>query len=157
MRCGNTRSDSWQWNYLGEKFLSKSAVESGGVANARFDYVLSIAARCFIADWHLAVSELVRVTRKRFAIGMLNRHSLLWLGTGRHGGSGLSWGLWLSPNELRPGFKGLPVENVRLRRVIYFLSGKCSARLMERLLPDCFTWEGLTVLSGKKARIRDST
>jgi SAM-dependent methyltransferase len=125
-------------------------------ADASFDYVLSIAALCFTTDWHQAVSEIVRVTRKRFAIGMLNRHSLLWLGKGRHGGSGAYRGsLWLSPDEFRAGFKGLPVENVRSRSAIYLPSGKCSARLVERLLPACFPWGGLMVLSGNKTPVRD--
>lgn len=127
-------------------------------ADASFDYVLSIAALCFTADWLQAVSEIVRVTRKRFAIGMLNRHSLLWFDKGRHGGSGAYRGLlWLSPDEFRAGFKALPVENVRSRSAIYLPSGKCSARLVERLLPDCFPWGGLTFLSGDKMPAANST
>ncbi len=39
-------------------------------ADASFDYVQSIAAQCFTADWRQAVSEIVRVTRRRFAIGI---------------------------------------------------------------------------------------
>ena len=121
-------------------------------ADASFDYVQSIAALCFTADWRQAVSEIVRVTRKRFAVGMLNRHSLLWLGKGRHGGSGAYRGaLWLSPDEFRDGFKGLPVENVRLRSAIYLPSGRYSARLVEKLLPGCLPWGGLMVLSGNKS------
>ncbi len=121
-------------------------------ADASFDYVQSIAALCFTADWRQAVSEIVRVTRKRFAIGMLNRHSLLWLGKGRHGGGGAYRGsLWLSSDEFRAGFKGLPVENVRSRSAIYLPSGKYTARLVERLLPGCLPWGGLTVLSGNKS------
>ncbi len=121
-------------------------------ADASFEYVQSIAALCFTADWHKAVSEIVRVTRKRFAIGMLNRHSLLWFGKGRHGGSGAYRGaIWLSPEEFRAGFKGLPVENVRSRSAIYWPSGTYPARLVERLLPGCLPWGGLTVLSGNKS------
>ncbi len=125
-------------------------------ADASFDYVLSIASLCFTSDWHQAMSEIVRVTRKRFVIGLLNRHSLLWFDKGRHEGSGAYRGaLWLSPDEFRAGFKGLPVENVRSRSAIYLPSGKCSARLVERLLPGCFPWGGLTVMSGNKAPVRD--
>ena len=121
-------------------------------ADASFDYVLSIAALCFTSDWHQAVSEIVRVTRKRFAIGMLNRHSLLWLGKGRHGGSGAYRGsLWLSPDEFRAGFKGLPVKNVRSHSAIYWPLGTYPARLVEKLLPGCLPWGGLTVLSGNKS------
>ncbi|WP_407667749.1 MULTISPECIES: methyltransferase domain-containing protein [Nitrosomonas] len=54
------------------------------VCRPSFDYVLSIAALCSTSDWHKVVSEIVRVTRKQFAIGLLNRHSLLWLYKGRY-------------------------------------------------------------------------
>lgn len=57
--------------------------------NASFDLVISIAALCFIPDEVAAVREILRVTRRRFAIGLLNRKSLLWLQKGRRGGRGL--------------------------------------------------------------------
>ncbi len=38
---------------------------------------MSIAALCFIADERKAVAEAVRVTRRNFAIGWLNRRSLV--------------------------------------------------------------------------------
>lgn len=47
-------------------------------ADRSFDHVLSIAALCFIKDEKAVLTEIVRVTRKRFAIGWLNRSSLLY-------------------------------------------------------------------------------
>lgn len=58
-------------------------------ADAAFDKVMSIAAPCFVSDWPRAVAEIARVCRDRFAIGLLNRHSLLYLMQGtawRHRG-----------------------------------------------------------------------
>jgi len=52
-------------------------------ADNSFDHVLSVAALCFTADWQQAVREIVRVARQSFAIGLLNRHSLLWCEKGR--------------------------------------------------------------------------
>ena len=46
-------------------------------ADASFDMVMSIAAVCFVDDEAAAVAEIVRVSRRRFAVGLLNRHSLL--------------------------------------------------------------------------------
>lgn len=43
-----------------------------------FDLVVSITALCFIAEERVALREILRVTRRRFAIGLLNRGSLLW-------------------------------------------------------------------------------
>lgn len=39
---------------------------------------MSITASCFIPEERGAIREILRVTRRRFAIGLLNRHSLLW-------------------------------------------------------------------------------
>ena len=57
-------------------------------ADNSFDHVLSVATLCFTTDWHKAVGEIVRVSRKDFAIGLLNRHSLLWRDKGRQRDSG---------------------------------------------------------------------
>jgi SAM-dependent methyltransferase len=120
-------------------------------ADNSFDLVLSVDALCFTADWHKAVSEIVRVTCTRFAIGLLNRHSLLWLDKGRHGGSGAYRGaLWLSPKEFRDSLKALPVENVRQRSAIFLPSGSVTARTVERLLSGRVPWGGFMVLRGEK-------
>jgi ubiquinone/menaquinone biosynthesis C-methylase UbiE len=57
-------------------------------ADASFDHVLSIAALCFVDDERQAVAEAVRVAQRSFAIGWLNRASLLYRQKGRGGGSG---------------------------------------------------------------------
>lgn len=119
-------------------------------ADNSFDHVLSVAALCFTTDWHKAVSEIVRVTRKRFAIGMLNRHSLLWRSKGRDGGSGAYRGA--PPEEFQDSLKTLPVSNVRRRSAIYLPSGSTTARTVERLLPGIVPWGGFMVLSGDKNR-----
>ena len=53
-----------------------------------FDQVVSVAALCFVDDERRAVAEIVRVARRRFAIGWLNRTSLLYAQKGQGGGSG---------------------------------------------------------------------
>ena len=49
---------------------------------------MSVTAQCFVPQLPKAVAEIVRVSRRRFALGLLNRNSLLWLQKGRRGGSG---------------------------------------------------------------------
>jgi len=66
-------------------------------ADARFDHVLSITVLCFVDDERQAVAECVRVARRRFAIGWLNRDSLLYRQKGRGGGSGAYRGARCSP------------------------------------------------------------
>lgn len=120
-------------------------------ADSCFDGVVSIAALCFTADWRRAVGEIVRVSRGRFAIGMLNRRSLLWRDKGRNGGSGAYRGAcWVTPDELRDSVAGLPVTDVRVSSAVFLPSGSLLARAVECLLPAHLAIGGLVVLSGRK-------
>lgn len=103
---------------------------------ASFDLVVSITTLCFIEEERAAVREMLRVARRRIAIGLLNRRSLLWYQKGRHGGSGGYLGArWHTTNEAAGLFAGLPVENVRVRTAIHLPGGGRVARLAERLWP----------------------
>ena len=105
-------------------------------ANASFDLVMSIAALCFIEDEVTAVREIIRVARRRFAIGLLNRHSLLWLQKGRGGGRGGYRGAhWHTVREARGLFRGLPVQDLRVRTAIQIPSAGPFARFIERACP----------------------
>jgi hypothetical protein len=67
------------------------------------EQTVAIASLCYIDDWPRAVGKIVRVTRARFAMGLLNRHSPLWRRTGRDRGTGGYAGLTgtLAGNSLR--------------------------------------------------------
>lgn len=103
---------------------------------ASFDLVVSIATLCFIQEERDAVREMLRVARRRVAIGLLNRRSLLWFRKGRHGGSGGYRGAhWHTTNEAASLFAGLPVQNVRVQTAIHLPGGGRVTRLLERLWP----------------------
>ncbi|MBW8370246.1 MAG: methyltransferase domain-containing protein [Thiobacillus sp.] len=121
-------------------------------ADASFDHVLSIAALCFVDDERRAVAEAVRVARRRFAIGWLNRASLLYSQKGRHGGSGAYRGArWHSTREVRALFSGLPVQKLKLRSAIFLPSGTGWATWLERGVPQVLPWGGLLLVAGEKA------
>ena len=121
-------------------------------ADASFDHVLSIAALCFVDDERRAVAEAVRVARRRFAIGWLNRASLLYWQKGRHGGSGAYRGArWHSTREVQALFAGLPVKNLKLRSAIFLPSGTGWATWLERGVPRVLPWGGLLLAAGEKA------
>ena len=121
-------------------------------ADASFDHVLSIAALCFVDDERQAVAEIVRVARRRFAIGWLNRSSLLYREKGKEGGSGAYQGArWHTVREVRTLFSGLPVRNLIVRSAIFLPSGTSWARLLEQGVPAGLPWGGLLVLQGDKA------
>lgn len=145
-----------EWlTYARERDPASAYIEGDALAlpfaNNSVDGVVSIAALCFTADWRRAVAEIVRVSRGRFAIGMLNRHSILWREKGRDGGSGAYRGAyWVSPEELRDSVAGFPVTDVRLRSAVFFPSGSLFARALERVLPACPAIGGFMVLTGRK-------
>lgn len=103
---------------------------------ASFDLVMSITALCFIEEERAAVREMLRVARRRVAIGLLNRHSLLWFRKGRNGGRGGYRGArWHTTSEAINLFAGLPVRNLRVRTAIHLPGSGRYARLAERLWP----------------------
>lgn len=120
-------------------------------ADASFDHVLSIAALCFVDDERQAVAETVRVARRRFAIGWLNRSSLLYWQKGRGGGSGAYRGArWHTAGEVRALFSGLPVRKLELRSAIFLPSATRWARRLEEGMPSALPWGGLLLASGEK-------
>ena len=120
-------------------------------SDASFDHVVSVAALCFVDDEPRAVAEIVRVTRRRFAVGLLNRASLLYLQKGRHGGSGAYRGArWHDKNEVRALFSGLPVRDLAVHSAIFAPSGGPVARMAESLLPCTLPLGALIVVSGEK-------
>jgi SAM-dependent methyltransferase len=121
-------------------------------ADASFDHVLSIAALCFVDDERQAVTESVRVARRRFAIGWLNRDSLLYRQKGRGGGSGAYRGArWHTADEVRALFSGFPVRNLKLRSAIFLPSAMPWARWLERGVPSVLPWGGMLLATGEKA------
>lgn len=121
-------------------------------ADASFDHVLSIAALCFVDDERLAVAESVRVASRRFAIGWLNRDSLLYRQKGQGGGSGAYRGArWHSAREVRALFVGLPVRNLKIRSAIFLPSATRWARGLEQAMPSVLPWGGLLLATGEKA------
>jgi SAM-dependent methyltransferase len=121
-------------------------------ADASFDHVLSIAALCFVDDERRAAAEAVRVARRSFAIGWLNRSSLLYMDKGRHGGSGAYRGArWHTAPELRALLSGLPVRKLKLRSAIFLPSATRWARMLEQGVPAGLPWGGMLMLHGEKA------
>jgi SAM-dependent methyltransferase len=115
--------------------------------DACFDHVVSIAALCFIEDERRALAEILRVTRRRFAVGWLNRSSLLYrekVGRGAYQGA-----VWHTAAELRALFAGLPVNHLVIRSAVFLPGGGRIARLAERLMPAALPWGALLMAAGE--------
>ncbi len=122
-------------------------------ADAAFDAVLSVTALCFVEQWPRALAEIVRVSRHRFLLGLLNHHSLLWLDKGRHGGSGAYLGAhWHTRAEIGDALRVLPVCNVQYRYSVFLPSGSWGARTLERWLPPRLPLGSFVAVAGDVAR-----
>ena len=124
-------------------------------ADGSFDCVVSVAALCFVVDWRVALKEVLRVTRSRFAIGLLNRNSLLWRQKGRDGGSGAYRGAhWHTHGEIRLALDRMQADGMRIRSAVFLPSGSPLARTAERILPSLLPWGGFTVVAGNVSSVR---
>jgi SAM-dependent methyltransferase len=119
-------------------------------ADASFDHVVSIAALCFVADERAAVAEILRVTKRRFAIGWLNRSSLLY--RQKAGRGAYRSATWHTAGEVRRFFAGLPVRNLSLMSAVFLPNGGPLARTLERILPNRLPWGALLIAAGDQAQ-----
>jgi ubiquinone/menaquinone biosynthesis C-methylase UbiE len=118
-------------------------------ADQSFDCTLSVTALCFVTDQMRALREMVRVTRRRFVLGLLNRHSILYLEKGRHGGSGGYEGAhWHTAAEVRALLGRLAVPNVLLRTAVVMPCGGRIAQAIESLWPRGILLGGFLAVSG---------
>ncbi|MGB7543700.1 MAG: class I SAM-dependent methyltransferase [Burkholderiales bacterium] len=99
------------------------------------DLVISVTALCFINEERAALAEMLRVARRRVALGLLNRHSLLYLEKGRGEGKGAYRGArWHTPRQALALFTGLPVSSTRLATAVFLPRAGLLARRVEPCL-----------------------
>jgi SAM-dependent methyltransferase len=115
-----------------------------------FDCVVSVVALCFVENERQTLTEILRVTRRRFAVAWLNRASLLYHKKGRHGGTGGYRGArWHTAGEIRELFTELPVQDLTLSSAVFLPGGSIVARALEPLFPDKLPLGSLLVAAGK--------
>lgn len=120
--------------------------------DSNFDRVMSVTALCFVPEWPEALKEIVRVSRGRFVVGLLNRHSLLWRHKGRGDNQGAYQGAhWHSHRELLEVLDALPVRNVHFRTATWLPGGSIIARTFEACLPHQLPFGGFLLVAGSKA------
>ena len=134
----------------GERFVFGDA-RSLPFPDRSFDLAISVTALCFIPEQAQALSEMLRVTRRRFAIGLLNRNSLLFLEKGRNGGSGGYRGAhWHTMREVKSLFSDLPVQGLTLRTAILIPGGGRLSVTGERLAGNYLPWGAFLVVAGSR-------
>lgn len=138
----------------GEQYVAGLA-ESLPFPDRSFDFTISVTALCFVSRQEQALREMIRVTRRQFALGLLNRHSLLYLQKGRRGGTGGYRGAhWHTPSEIRTLFASLPVDSLRLRTAIVLPRGAVFGRAVERRWPQRILLGGFLAVTGNLTATR---
>lgn len=118
-------------------------------ADGAFDYVLSVTALCFAAEQRNFLREMVRVARRRVAVGLLNRRSLLYWQKGLCGGKGAYRGAhWHTAGEIRRLFEGLPVANLALQTAVFLPTGGSVARQIEKIASADFLYGSFMAVCG---------
>lgn len=93
------------------------------------------------------------MSRRRFALGLLNRNSLLWLQKGRGDGSGAYRGAhWHTTGEVAAVMESLPVTDVRYSFGVFLPGGRAVARMVERALPAVLPLGSFMAVSGAADR-----
>jgi len=114
-----------------------------------FDLCVSVTALCFIRDEARAMAEMLRVTRRRIAIGLLNRYSLLYLEKGRSGGRGAYRGArWHSAAGAAALFGRCELGDPAVATAVFLPGGSGCGRLAERCLPNALPLGAFLAVAG---------
>lgn len=120
-------------------------------AEGCFDLTVSITALGFTGDWRRALQEIVRVTRRRFVIGLLNRNSLLWRQKGKASDQGAYAGAhWHTATEVLRALDPLRVENVVVRSAILLPAAGALARVTERIVGHSTRFGSFLLIAGDR-------
>jgi hypothetical protein len=85
------------------------------------------------------------------AIGLLNRHSLLYLRKGQHGGTGAYAGAhWRTKAELEASMRALQFTQWRTSHGVFSASGNTAARFLERVAPETLPFGNFLLLAGQR-------
>jgi len=108
----------------------------------RFDYTAAVTSLCFVADPASALAEMWRVSRNGVVLGLLNRHSLLYMQ--KHGKGAYAGARWDTWQVVRRWIAHLvpPAAEHRHRTAIIFPQARMMSRLVEPLFSGSLQWGG---------------
>lgn len=125
-------------------------------ADRSFDCVISVTSLCFVENEAQALKEILRVARRRFGLGLLNRDSLLYRAKSRDAG-GYAGARWHNGDSVAALLRDLPVRDVRLATAIFIPDGGPLARTLECVAPGGLPWGGFIAVTGSVAARDESS
>jgi SAM-dependent methyltransferase len=126
--------------------FARADMEHLPFADASFDHVVAITSLCFVADEPRAVREMARVARCRLALGLLNRHSLLYLLKRR--ARSYAGAHWHSRTEAHALLADAGCVNASVGSAVFVPGGGVAARMIEHCLPSCSPFGGFLAVVG---------
>lgn len=114
--------------------------------DASFDVVVAVTSLCFVSDTTRAVCEMARVAGRRIGLGLLGRHSLLWL-TKRTADS-YAGAHWHTEREALDLLAQSGLQSLRCGHSVYLHGGDRIARLVESILPVTLPCGGFLAVTG---------
>lgn len=121
-------------------------------ADRHFDLCVAVTSLCFIAEQAQAIAEMLRVTRGRVALGLLNRHSLLYRQKGSGQGRGAYRGAhWHTSAEVRRLFAAQRASGLDIRSAIFLPGAGPLARAAEPLVPSRLAVGGFLAVVARSA------
>lgn len=117
-----------------------------------FDYCTAITSLCFVAEPARALAEMWRVCRRGLALGLLNRHSLLYLLKRKRGGyRDARWDTQAEVSSWYRPLKSAPVI-VHKASAVWLPDGGRLAHGIESLLPQAWSGGGFLAVTLHKAQ-----
>lgn len=115
-------------------------------ADGAFDHVVAVTSLCFVTDEGRALREMARVARRRVALGLLNRRSLLH--RQRRKSSGYAGARWHEAAEARALLAAAGMRTIQSASAIFLPSGGALAQTLEGLIPATLSIGGFLALAG---------
>ncbi len=115
-------------------------------ADASFDHVVAVTSLCFVADERQVIREMTRIARCRVTLGLLNRHSILYLQK-RHSQS-YAGARWHSRAEARALLADAGCRNISVKSAVLVPSGGITAQMLEHCLPSRSPFGGFLAVVG---------
>lgn len=116
-------------------------------ADASFHHVIAITSLCFVADERQVIREMTRIARCRVTLGLLNRHSILYLQKRR--GQSYAGARWHSCAEARALLVDVGCRNISVKSAIFVPDSGRPARLLERSIPSRLSCGGFLAVAGQ--------
>lgn len=118
--------------------------------NNSFDYCTAITSLCFVDNVEQAMKEMWRVARKSIVLGLLNRHSLLYINKHlKNSYMGARWDSWHDVEAWEKDMRPAPAS-MYYRTAVFSPLGGFVSRFVESVTPGVIPWGGFLIVMCKK-------